>query len=127
MPSLRPLSPLEEQTLLEQGGFSGPHLFERTVALVKRYKKLLDRSPSPTMKDGMSRAEVEMKVRETDRSLQEDEKSNEASTGTTSKNPPDSVQSSVDTGTIALRPPPDNEQSDAKQPLFNPPKERFFD
>lgn len=26
----------------EQGGYSGPHLFERTVALVKRYRNRLD-------------------------------------------------------------------------------------
>jgi dihydroorotate dehydrogenase len=126
MPSLRPLSPLEEQTLLEQGGFSGPHLFERTVALVKRYKKLLDgRSPPPT-KDEMSRAELEMKAEEIEESLQKDETSHKASTGTTSRKPVDSVQTSVDTGRMAFRPPPDNEQSESK-PLFNPPKERFFD
>ena len=102
MPSLRPLSPLEEQTLLEQGGFSGPHLFERTVALVKRYKKLLDRPLS-----------------------QEAEKSDQTNARTTSRKPSDSVQSSVDRGRIAFSPPPDKEQSDSKQPLLNPPEERL--
>lgn len=28
----------------EQGGYSGPQLFERTVALVRRYREILDRS-----------------------------------------------------------------------------------
>ena len=32
----------EAATLLEQGGYSGPQLFERTVSLVKRYRRLLD-------------------------------------------------------------------------------------
>jgi dihydroorotate dehydrogenase len=127
MPSLRPLSPVEEQTLLEQGGFSGPHLFERTVALVKRYKKLLDRRPYPTNKNEMSPNELETKAKEIEQSLQEDEKSHKASTGTAIRKPVDSVQPSVETGKIALHPPPDNEQSDSQQPLFNPPKERFID
>ena len=34
----------EARILLEQGGYSGPQLFERTVALVKRYRKILDES-----------------------------------------------------------------------------------
>lgn len=35
----------EEQILLEQGGYSGPQLFERTVALVKKYRRALDQGP----------------------------------------------------------------------------------
>lgn len=34
----------EARILLEQGGYSGPQLFERTVALVKQYRKILDDS-----------------------------------------------------------------------------------
>lgn len=32
----------ESQTLLEQGGYSGPQMFDRTLALVKRYRSALD-------------------------------------------------------------------------------------
>ncbi|KAL8730177.1 MAG: hypothetical protein Q9166_004260 [cf. Caloplaca sp. 2 TL-2023] len=32
----------EQRLLLEQGGYSGPQTFGRTVALVKRYRKILD-------------------------------------------------------------------------------------
>ncbi|PMD13763.1 FMN-linked oxidoreductase [Hyaloscypha hepaticicola] len=39
------LSPKERQILDEQGGFSGPHMFERTLGLVKRYRRLLDERP----------------------------------------------------------------------------------
>ncbi|KAK2763171.1 Dihydroorotate dehydrogenase (quinone), mitochondrial [Arachnomyces sp. PD_36] len=34
----------ESQTLQEQGGYSGPQMFERTLALVKRYRSTLDRT-----------------------------------------------------------------------------------
>ena len=40
------LNPVEEQAVLEQGGYSGPQLFSRTVNLVKRYRTLLDMHPS---------------------------------------------------------------------------------
>lgn len=39
----------EEQTLKETGGYSGPQLFDRSVALVARYRALLDQgAPSKT-------------------------------------------------------------------------------
>ncbi|MCJ1353211.1 MAG: Dihydroorotate dehydrogenase (quinone), mitochondrial [Icmadophila ericetorum] len=42
LPTGYSLSPKEAATLLEQGGYSGPQLFERTVNLVKRYRRFLD-------------------------------------------------------------------------------------
>lgn len=39
------LSPLEKQLLQEQGGYSGPQMFSRTLGLVKRYRALLDQGP----------------------------------------------------------------------------------
>jgi dihydroorotate dehydrogenase len=41
------LTPKEKAILDEQGGFSGPHMFERTLSMVKRYRKLLDQGPPP--------------------------------------------------------------------------------
>ena len=41
------LDPAEEQILLEQGGYSGPQLFEKTVTLVKKYRAFLDVKPPP--------------------------------------------------------------------------------
>lgn len=35
----------EAKLLLEQGGYSGPQLFERTVKLVSKYRKILDQGP----------------------------------------------------------------------------------
>jgi dihydroorotate dehydrogenase len=36
----------ERQILEEHGGYSGPQMFERTLDLVKRYRRLLDQGPS---------------------------------------------------------------------------------
>lgn len=38
----------EVETLLEQGGYSGPQMFERTKTLVARYRRLLDQTAEPT-------------------------------------------------------------------------------
>jgi dihydroorotate dehydrogenase len=38
----------EARLLLEQGGYSGPQMFERTLALVSKYRKMLDEGPKPT-------------------------------------------------------------------------------
>ncbi|KAF1998810.1 FMN-linked oxidoreductase [Amniculicola lignicola CBS 123094] len=35
----------EANILLEQGGYSGPQMFDRTLALVKRYRSMLDHGP----------------------------------------------------------------------------------
>ena len=49
------LSSHEATLMEEQGGYSGPQLFERTVALVKRYRTHLDdglqASPDPSSPD----------------------------------------------------------------------------
>ncbi|KAL8902891.1 MAG: hypothetical protein Q9207_004300 [Kuettlingeria erythrocarpa] len=37
----------EQRLMLEQGGYSGPQTFDRTVALVKRYRKMLDEGSYP--------------------------------------------------------------------------------
>jgi dihydroorotate dehydrogenase len=56
LPASTKLSPTEEKTLQEQGGYSGPQLFEGTVNLVRRYRQTLDRfvderQPSPPSKE----------------------------------------------------------------------------
>lgn len=53
MPTNSMLTDQEKKTLSETGGLSGPHMFERTLALVKRYRKLLDEGPpsSPDKQD----------------------------------------------------------------------------
>ncbi|KAI4132807.1 MAG: hypothetical protein LQ338_000511 [Usnochroma carphineum] len=42
IPSGYTLPAQEQRILLEQGGYSGPQTFDRTVALVKRYRRMLD-------------------------------------------------------------------------------------
>ena len=43
LPAGYTLPDAEAQTLLEMGGYSGPQMFERTLSLVKQYRKALDR------------------------------------------------------------------------------------
>lgn len=50
------LPPNEQQTLRETGGYSGPQLFDRSVALVARYRALLDQGP-PSQMDATSNHE----------------------------------------------------------------------
>ncbi|PQE33290.1 dihydroorotate reductase protein [Rutstroemia sp. NJR-2017a WRK4] len=44
------ISPRERRILEEQGGYSGPQMFERTLSLVKRYRSLLDQGPNQERK-----------------------------------------------------------------------------
>jgi dihydroorotate dehydrogenase len=46
-----PISSKERQLLDEEGGYSGPQMFERTLGLVKRYRRLLDQGPSAPSQD----------------------------------------------------------------------------
>ncbi|CAD6503514.1 BgTH12-03176 [Blumeria graminis f. sp. triticale] len=45
VPDKAPITPKDQEILKEQGGLSGPMLFNRTLRLVKRYRDLLDRGP----------------------------------------------------------------------------------
>lgn len=42
------MTPRERQMLNEDGGYSGPRMYERTLSLVKRYRNLLDQAPPPS-------------------------------------------------------------------------------
>jgi dihydroorotate dehydrogenase len=48
MPRGYVMSTQEQDTLKETGGFSGPHLFPRTLALVQKYRSELDRGATET-------------------------------------------------------------------------------
>ncbi|KAL8708484.1 MAG: hypothetical protein Q9220_006642 [cf. Caloplaca sp. 1 TL-2023] len=49
----------EQKILLEQGGYSGPQLFDRTIALVKRYRAMLDKGSYHEYSDAPSPSEPE--------------------------------------------------------------------
>ncbi len=61
----------EARVLLEQGGYSGPQLFERTVALTRRYRAMLDEgpeekeSPPPTPKEAQPSENLESRIEAT--------------------------------------------------------------
>lgn len=46
----------ERQILDEEGGYSGPKMYERTLSLVKRYRNLLDQAPSPSKENDMAKS-----------------------------------------------------------------------
>jgi dihydroorotate dehydrogenase len=57
------LLPQKEQTImLEMGGYSGPQLFERTVALVKKYRAALDKGPNESKPETKSDPKLETKA-----------------------------------------------------------------
>lgn len=45
------LPAIEANTMHEQGGYSGPQMFQRTLGLVKKYRSLLDRGPAIETED----------------------------------------------------------------------------
>jgi len=115
---LKNLSPLEEQRLLETGGFSGPHLFEKTVSMVKKYKSLLGDMPAAQDTPRRSSSAVSSAIEQSKSELEE----------IAGKIGPhgDQVTDSIQTGAI----PPMNvsEKPDSeKQSLFKLPTDRFYD
>lgn len=122
LPHLRKLTSLEQQDLLEQGGFSGPHLFERTVALVKKYKRLLDFKPVSEDGLGSSNRNPGALSAVAD-NLRAEIK---ASTGVSPPTNQDATSASVETGVA----PAHNSSGKAdsnKKPLINLPTDRFYD
>ncbi len=121
---LKGLSPLEEQSLLEKGGFSGPHLFDQVVALVTKYRKhLMEKPPSleppepPNTRKGALQAEADT-IKATLAASKPDNDSPATDT--------DKVTASVDSGVVPVNGMVE-ESASAKQPLFSLPTDRFFD
>ncbi|KAF7509167.1 hypothetical protein GJ744_008227 [Endocarpon pusillum] len=143
------LSPVEEQVLLEQGGYSGPQLFDRTISLVKKYRKLLETRPqkAPQSNDGRpadsgnrpqyaqqpsdeGSAEPDNQPQQPDRAKAEGPAKSEKlileKPGLIA--PPqnvDGVHASVSSGKIDLKNPSDRPDSE-KQSLFQIPSEKYY-
>lgn len=126
LPHMHNLSPLEEQHLLETGGFSGPHLFGRTVSLVKRYRKLL--AEKPALLEPPKTPTTVALAAEADRIKASLESSPEAvSSGTSPTSEADTVTQSVDTGVVPVKGMLEQRSESAKQPLIDLPTDRHFD
>ena len=80
MPHLQGFTPLEEQQLLEQGGFSGPHLFNKTVELVKKYKALLLEAPENAYVAERTRSALQEEAEKLRSSIGESEQQADAQT-----------------------------------------------
>ncbi|KAJ9609532.1 Dihydroorotate dehydrogenase (quinone), mitochondrial [Cladophialophora chaetospira] len=121
---LRDLSALEQQHLLEQGGFSGPHLFERVVGLVKKYRRhLAEKLPSVEISEPSTtgKGALEAQADATKAALTPSN-----SEGDTPATGSDKVTTSVDSGVVPINGMVE-EGASAKQPLFKLPTDRFFD
>lgn len=119
LPHLKNLSTSEQLHLLEQGGFSGPHLFERTVALVKKYKALLDTRSKELEPPAGSRQALQREAEKLRSAI-------ESTEGTVPAEISEKVAGSVETEVIPLSNPSEKPESE-KQSLFNLPEERYYD
>ncbi|KAF2019420.1 FMN-linked oxidoreductase [Aaosphaeria arxii CBS 175.79] len=125
----------EAQILLEQGGYSGPQMFERTLALVKKYRKTLDDGPRQAPPPPPSPPQTEetpspvtTTVAETLDSAKSNAKDITSSLSTTTPTPSESTPSNVDdlapsAPTLSL-PPPTSTSSPAPAP--NNPRKVLF-
>lgn len=115
---LPPLSTAEEQHLLETGGFSGPHLFEKTVSMVKKYKKFLGDKPPASSATKSSSSPVNAAIERAEGDL----KTLSDKLGPRG----DKVTDSIQTGSIPPKNVADKPDSE-KQSLFQLPTDRFYD
>lgn len=116
-PGLPPLSPLEEQHLLETGGFSGPHLFNKTVSMVKKYKNFLGDAPPP--RPLLSGGSGSMSK------LRDEVKSEMAGSDKDIGPHGDKLTDSIQTESIPFENLSEKKESE-KLPLFNLPTDKFY-
>ena len=100
------LSAKEEKIMLEQGGYSGPQLFERTVSLVKKYRTALDLGP-PQPKPN-EKPEIPSSVKE----KQPDNNDLTA----------DRIDQSIERDAARLKPLTEGADAESKQPLLKLPE-----
>lgn len=100
----------EQQILAEQGGYSGPHNFDRTVNLIKRYRKMLDYSPRNASIQNSDDSKIESRPTE--------------SMPTSRVEPPEvsqKIKESIDTGKVPFSDPSDLPEEE-KKPLWQIPE-----
>lgn len=122
------LSPAEEQIILEQGGYSGPQLFGRTVSLVKKYRKLLDNRTQPASQQKAFHYEEpkdEAPHHEAERAAESVKMMLQKPGPIAIPHDIDGVQASVSSGKIEAKNPSERPDSD-KQPLFQVPAEKYY-
>ncbi|KAF4548827.1 Dihydroorotate dehydrogenase-like protein 2 [Elsinoe fawcettii] len=106
----------EEQIMLEQGGYSGPQLFERTVSLVKKYRTTLDQGPplpkETTQPEALSKPSTKepVKAEAPSKSSFQEEITSER------------IEESVARDAARLKPETPEAEADSKQPLLKIPE-----
>lgn len=119
LPHLHAFSPLEQQHLLETGGFSGPHLFDQTVSLVTKYRKLLNEKPVDVQPLQRTRGALEAEAERIKAVIN-------TSTVSTPAESTDPVINSAETGKVPT-PTLVAPEAPEKEPLIKLPTERFYD
>lgn len=118
LPHLNDFSTAEQQHLLETGGFSGPHLYEKTLSMVKKYKKLLGDRPPSSGPSPRSSGSVSKVVEQTKTDL--------AASRTEIGPDSDAVTTSIQTESIPAKNVAEKKDSE-KQSLFQLPDKKFYD
>lgn len=103
----------EEQIMLEQGGYSGPQLFERTVSLVKKYRTALDKGP-PIPKETQQPGGLIQQQEQAQQKEQEKPETQDITQGR--------VDESVERDAERLKPLTPEAEAESKQPLLKLPE-----
>lgn len=111
----------EEQIMLEMGGYSGPQMFDRTLALVKKYRSSLDQGPPASLLSAPSSSAPAEQKKE-----KKPEKDTEAAPPVSAPEPVDAETSSRIDASIArdlarLKPQTPAADSESSQPLLHIP------
>lgn len=114
------LSNREATILLEQGGYSGPQLFERTVNLVKKYRKVLDEGLHRHTSDQFLPQSAPEKPQPPPQGLlSKDQSPNSLADSTTMEK----IEGTVQRDLNHLKPPtPEREAASSAQPLLRLPE-----
>lgn len=102
----------EEQIMLEQGGYSGPQLFERTLVLVGKYRRALDLGPP---KQSSTKKEEQPKQQEALASKGDDKPASPDLT-------PERIDKSVERDAQRLKPLTSEADEESSQPLLRIPE-----
>ncbi|ETI22639.1 dihydroorotate dehydrogenase (fumarate) [Cladophialophora carrionii CBS 160.54] len=120
-------SPVEQQNMLERGGFSGPHLFERVTALVKKYRKqLAERPPSTRKPDSLPAGKGALEAEADAIRVSLAARTTDTGADILPETDSDKVTASVDSGVVPVNG-MIQEGGSAQQPLINLPTDRRFD
>jgi len=126
------MSPDEQKIMLEMGGYSGPQMFERTLALVRKYRSALDQGPREAAAPKSEKPSPPERQASTSTPASEQTPNDSTSSDST---PSDSlspsfaekVSASVERDAERLKPLTSEADAESKQPLVRLPERHTTD